>query len=145
MLLSISEIINKACKLKTKQEKVEWLKANNSVPLRNILILMYDKKFNIMLPDTPPPYTPSEYLDSQGMLYKQARKLVYFVEGMKGDLIDTVKREKLFIEMLESVDKGDAELLCKMIAQKPLKGLTAATINEAFGDIISTAKSKENG
>ena len=141
--LSIAEIVNKATELKTKEEKVEWLKANNSVALRNILILMYDKKFKFNIPNTKPPYTPSDFPDSQGMLYKQARKLAYFVEGMKGDNLNQMKREQLFIELLETVDKEDAELLCKMIEQKPLKNLTAAVINEAFDNIISTkAKSK---
>lgn len=146
MLLSIAEIIDKACKLKTKDEKVKWLRENASIPLQNILILMYDKKFKFNIPNTKPPYKPSEFPDSQGMLFKQARKLSYFVEGMDGDNLSRIKREHLFIEMLETVDKEDAEILCKMLEQKPLKGLTASTINEAFGNIITTeTKSKENG
>lgn len=144
--LSLAEIINKAASLKTKQEKIDWLKQNNSLPLRNILILMYGKgKFKFNIPTTTPPYTPSEYPDSQGMLMRESRKLKYFVEGWGGDNIHPYRREALFVQMLESVDKEDAKLLCQMIQQKPIKGLTADTINEALGDIIETKKSKENG
>ena len=134
--LSIAEILEEAAKKKSKAEKVEYLRQNNSLPLRNILVLMYDKTKKFNIPDTAPPYTPSEFPDNQGALFKQARKLKYFVEGFAPPGIHRIKRETIFIEMLESVDKKDAELLCQMIQKKPIKGLTKATINEAFGEII---------
>lgn len=136
--LSLAEIVNKACSLKTKEEKVEFLKANNSRPLRDILKLMYDKNLEFNIPNTAPPYTPSEMPDSHGMLYREARKLTYFVKGYDGDNIHPIRREALFIQMLETVDAGDAKLLVSMIEQKPLKGLTAATLNEAFPNLVPT-------
>jgi hypothetical protein len=74
--------------------------------------------------------------ESHGLLYRESRKLTYFVEGFGGDHIKPVRREQLFIQMLESVDKEDSILLLKMIKQKPLKGLTAKTLAEALGDFI---------
>jgi len=135
--LSIAEILEEAAKMKSKQEKVDYLRQHNSLPLRNILVLMYDKSKKFNIPDTAPPYTPSEYPDNQGALQRQARKLKYFVEGFAPEGVHRIKRETMFIEMLESVDKKDAELLIQMIQKKPIKGLTKATINEAFGEIIS--------
>jgi len=129
--LSLAEIVNTACKLKTKEEKVAWLRKHNSLPLRNILKLVYDRNMKLLLPNVAPPYKPSDLPDSHGMLYRETRKLKHFVEGFSGN-ITQMKREQLFIQMLETVDREDAELLIKMIAQKPLKGLTAETINEAF-------------
>lgn len=142
---SIAEILDTARKLKTKDEKVNWLKQHDSLPLRNILILMYGKgKFKFNIPQTAPPYTESDFPDSQGKLYREARKLKYFVEGWGGDNIHPYRREALFIQMLESVDKEDAKVLCKMLQQKPIKGLSVAVINEAFDNIIETKKgSKE--
>jgi hypothetical protein len=138
MRLSIAEIIDKACELKSREEKVEWLKANNSVALRNILISMYDKsKIEFLIPNTAPPYKPSEAHDIHGALLREARKLKYFIKGMGHDEMKQLVRERVFIELLETVDKRDAELLIKMIKQKPLKGLTVKTINDAFGPIIS--------
>lgn len=134
--VSLAEIINKACEMKTKAEKVEWLKKHNSKPLRNVLKVMYDKSLKLNIPNTAPPYVPSEMPESHGLLYREARKLTYFVEGFNGDNIKPMRREALFIQMLESVDKDDAVLLCKMIEQKPLKGLTAKTLVEALGDFI---------
>lgn len=144
MVTSISEIVNKACDLKTKEEKVSWLKQNNSVPLRNILICMYDKtKIKFLIPNTSPPYNPSESHDLHGALLRESRKLKYLIDGMGGENVNKLKREQIFIQLLESVDRNDAKLLCKMIEQKPLKGLTSSVINEAFGPIISESKDKE--
>lgn len=138
---SISEIINKACTLKTNEEKVQWLRANNTVALRNILIIMYDKnKIEMLIPSTPPPYTPSESQENHGALLREARKLKYFISGRGSDDMKQIVRERVFIELLETVHKEDAKLLLKMIKQKPIKGLTAKVINEAFGEIISGTK-----
>lgn len=141
--LSMSEIIDKTCKLKTKDEKVEWLKKHNTLALRDVLALMFNKDLEFTIPNTAPPYEPSEYPDSQGQLFHEARKLKYFVKGFGGNL-PQVRKEQLFIQMLESVDKEDAKLLIKMLQKKPPKGLTVAVVNEAFGNIIPT-KSSKNG
>lgn len=144
MQLTLSEIIHKACELKTKVEKIEWLKQHNSVPLRNVLICMYDKqKMQFLLPPTEPPYTPSPSHEVQGSLLREARKLKYFIKGMGYDDMKQIKRESVFIELLETVDPQDAKLLIQMLKQKPYKGLTVKTINEAFGPIISEKGKKD--
>lgn len=140
--VSLSEIVYQACKLKTKKEKIDWLKKHNSKPLRNILKLMYDTNLEITLPNTAPPYTPSESPESHGMLYRESRKLTYFVKGFGGDGLTQPRKEALFIQMLETVDKDDANLLIDMIKQKPLKGLTVDTVNAAFGDNFIPKKTK---
>jgi hypothetical protein len=138
--ISLAEVVNKACELKKKEDKIEWLRANNSKALRNVLKIMYDKSLVLNIPKEDPPYTPSEMPESHGLMYREARKLTYFVKGFNGDNIPTVRREYLFIQMLETVDKEDAKLLCSMIKQKPLKGLPASVIVEALGDFIPTGK-----
>ena len=135
-ILKISEILNKACELKTKEEKVEWLQKNNSKPLRNIIKIMYDKSLKLNIPSTAPPYNPSKFPDSYGMLYREARKLTYFVEGYDGDNVNPIQREAIFIQMLEAVDPDDAKILIQMIAQKPMKGLPPSVINAAFNNLV---------
>lgn len=136
MVVSISEIIEKTNTFKTKQEKLEWLRKHNSLALRNILVLTYDKSKKLLLPDTEPPYKPSEAHENHGMLFNQSRKLKYFVEGFSPEGVNQIKREQIFIEMLESVHKNDAKILIQMIQRKPFKGITKELINEAFGEII---------
>lgn len=138
--LKLSEIVDKACELPTKEEKVAWLLKNNSKPLRNIIKIMYDPSLVLNIPDTAPPYTESNFPDSWGMLYRESRKLTYFVKGFDGDNLDQIRREAIFIQMLEAVDKDDAKLLIKMIAQKPLPGLPPSVINEAFNNLVPESK-----
>jgi len=134
---SLSEIVRRAQKLETDQAKVEWLRANDSQPLRQLLVCMYDPdRIKFLIPNEPPPYVPSVHLDSQGMLYRQIRKLVYVIDGETQHNMSQYKREHVFIEMLESVDPEDAELLCDVIRQKPLTGLSNTVINLAFGVIV---------
>jgi hypothetical protein len=134
---SLAEIINTARELKTKKEKVEYLQSKNSKPLRNILKVTYDKTMEINIPNVAPPYEPSQSPDSHGMLFRETRKLPYFVKGFDGDNIHPIRREALFIQMLEAVDPDDAKLLCEMLKKKPMKGLSLAVIKEAFPGLIS--------
>ena len=133
MRLSISEIVEKAIEFKTNEEKISWLKKHDSPALRTVLKNMYDKEnVKFLVPDTPPPWKKNGYVGVEGMLYKEARRLRIFVEGGGYDNLDKVKRENLFISLLEDIDDKDAELLCKMIAQKPLKGLPKSVVTASF-------------
>lgn len=133
MVKSISEILKEAGKIRKTEDRVAYLKANMSMPLKNIVIACTDKKkIKFLLPEEAPPYTPSEAHENYGMLLREARKLKYFVDGWCPPNVHQIKREQIFIEMLESVHKDDAEVLLQMIQQKPFKGITKEVIKEAF-------------
>jgi len=133
MRLSISEIVQKAIDTKGNDGKIAVLKEYKCDPLRMVLKYMYDKdNVKFLIPDTPPPWKKNDYVGIEGMLYKEARRLRIFIEGGGYDQLAAVKREQLFISLLEDIDNGDAELLCKMIAQKPLTGLPKSVIYTAF-------------
>lgn len=136
--LSISEIVNKISELKSKEEKINWLRKNDTAPLRTVLRLMYDDSIEFLIPNTPPPWKKNAFVGVEGMLYKEARRLRIFVKGGGYDELNQVKRENLFISLLEDVDNNDAELLCQMIAQKPVKGLTRKTLEEAFPNLFTS-------
>jgi hypothetical protein len=135
MQLSISEILNKASKMKGKSEKVRWLKQNNFKALKTVLKAMYDPNLVCLLPKEEPPYTPSKLNEDHGMLINNSRKIVYFYEP-GGSRLRPSRRESLFIELLESVNRADAVLLIDMKDKRQFKGLTEETINAAFPDLI---------
>jgi hypothetical protein len=56
-----------------------------------------------------------------------------------GKNLDRVRKESLFIQMLESVDKDDALLLLRMLSKKPYPDLPVEVIHLAFGPIIQDA------
>ena len=133
MRLSISEIVQKTIDTKGNEAKIAVLKQYDCQPLRMVLKFMYDKdNIKFLIPDTPPPWKKNDYIGVEGMLYKEARRLKIFVQGGGYDDLKSIKREQLFISLLEDIDNGDAELLCKMIAQKPLTGLPKSVVYAAF-------------
>jgi hypothetical protein len=138
MVKSISEIIKKTSEISSKEEKVKWLQQNESPALRDVLHLTYDKQRAVFLiPQSPPPYNPSGAHDNHGALYREARKFKYLVAGTGFDNLNQMKRENIFIEILETVHKDDAEILLNMIQQKPFKGITSKIVNEAFPNLVS--------
>lgn len=136
MAMSVAEIVNGAIKLKTNNQKVEWLKNNDCPAVRQILKITYDKSVKVLLPDTEPPYNPSTVEGCEGILHKQARKLNIFIEGGEYDNLRQSKRETLFISLLEEVDPEDAKILVNMIKQKRLTGLPKSVINEAYDNLL---------
>jgi hypothetical protein len=95
-------------------------------------IYTYDPTVEFLIPDTPPPWKKNDYIGVEGMLYSEARRLKIFIKGGGYDNLNKVKREQLFISLLEDVDNADAELLCKMITKKPFKGIPKSVAIAAF-------------
>ena len=142
---AISEIVTEATKLKTNEQKIEHLQKHKSDALRIILRLMYNtEQIEFLIPNVPPPWKKNGYKDVEGMLYKQAPKLGVYIKGGGYDNLNQVKREQLFISLLEDVDDNDAELLCKMIQQKPLKGLPKSVVVAAFPQDYPAQENQEN-
>jgi len=135
--ISISEILTKTQELKKADDKVNWLRQNDNAALRIILKYTYDSSVKFLIPDTPPPWNKNEFEDeAKSLLYREARRLKIFVEGGGYDSLNQIKREQLFISLLEDVDNDDAETLCTMITKKPFKGITKKVVVEAFPDLI---------
>jgi hypothetical protein len=140
MKLSISEILTKAATEKKKADKVDWLRKNDSPQIRMILRLTYDENIKFLIPDTAPPWTRNEFEDeAKPLLFREARRLKIFVEGGGYDTIHPIKRETLFIQLLQDIDNNDAELLANnMIAHKPIKGLTRKTVEESYPNLFTS-------
>ena len=135
--LSLAEIVNSARKAETVEEKVAILKRHDSTQLRDILALMCDARWTFDLPETAPPYTESDINESHGLLYREMRKMPYFVEQrQEGQGMSRVKKEQIFIQMLESIDKDDAQLVVRTIAKEPYPDLSPEVINKAFEGAI---------
>jgi hypothetical protein len=139
MKLSISEIIAKCAEFNTADEKVEWLKENDSMPLKMVLQATYDKeRVEWLLPNTAPPWKKNEFEDqAKQLLYTEARRLKIFIKGGGYDNMNQSKREALFIQLLQDIDNDDADMLANYsIQQKPFKGLQKKTVNKAFPGLI---------
>jgi hypothetical protein len=137
--ISITEIIQGAAEKKTTEEKIDFLRKNDNPALRIVLKYTYDNAIEFLIPNTPPPWEKNEYEDeAKSLLFREARKLRMFIKNGGYDSLNKVKREQLFISLLEDVDNDDADTLCQMISKKPFKGLTKKTIEEAFPNLIES-------
>jgi len=133
----LHEILTKVNNAKDKPKKIEVLKSNGSLPLRQILKGAFDPKIEWELPEGIPPYKVNEAPagTEHTTLFTEARKLWHFVKGADPKLSKT-KKEMMFIQMLEGLHKDDAELMIAVKEKglnKRYKGLTDAVVKEAFG------------
>lgn len=140
MQIGLAEFLNKVSKLKKHEEKVEALRFNDSKPLRVVLQAIFDPNVKWLLPEGKVPYTPSSLLDIQHIFINECNndKLWYYLEGFQEFYPNMTqhKREKMFIETLESIDPEDAKLLIAMKDKKcPYKGLTVDHVRAAIPDL----------
>lgn len=135
--LSLAEVLKKCSEFEKKQQRIEALQYNASEPMKIILQYMFHPAVNFLLPEGAPPYKTSEF-NEPNMLYSNTRKLYHFIEGGNPDL-SQIKRESMFIDLLQSVDSDDAELLIAMKEKKsPFKGLTQDVVLAAFPELFPT-------
>lgn len=136
MQVGLYEFLLKVSKLKKTQEKIDALKANDSLPLRIILQGAFDPKVEWLLPEGVPPYKPNDLVDQEHVLIKDIEKLRYYIKGFYDNLNQT-KRETMFVELLERVAPDDAKLLCAIKDKKmPFLGITIQHVKEGLPGLI---------
>lgn len=136
--LEVFEILERFEKAKSRKEKIAVLQQNNIMPLRDVLQGTFDDRVQWNLPSGTPPYTENIPESVPSTLLKQHLKFKYFVKGVPtSENLIKPKREKMFIDILESVHPEDAKILVSMINKKPpVKGLTKKLVQEAYPDLI---------
>ena len=131
------EVLDKVVKAKKKSDKINLLKKeNNNWALKDILRGTYDEAVQWLLPSGPVPYEPAPFDSHPSEWSQHNKKLAYFVKNGPGQNMLTVKREKMFLDILETIHPRDAELLVNMINKKPIDGVTKRLTKEAFPDLI---------
>lgn len=145
------EIFQQVSDSPIKADKIAILKKYESAALKTLLSYTYDPRISWQLPKGDPPYKPlDERLDQQSRLAQEVRKMYIFANG-PGPLTDTqrnlkpIRREQLFIQVLESVDPNDAKVLLMMKNGKlQYKGLTRNLVAETFPEIAKDWTDEEN-
>lgn len=132
MRKSVAEILEESTKITNKEERIQFLRNNANPTMLKVIQWAYDPRIKWMLPEGKVPYNPTKYLDQEGNLYNEARRLYLFVEGGNPNL-KPVRREFLFIQLLESLAPGEASLLEAVKDKKiPYKGFTQKFVEEVF-------------
>ena len=137
--LLISEILRKVSNAKTKAEKIKLLRENNSTALRQLMIINFDESVISVLPEGEVPYTPNDAPlgTDHTRLEHEYKGLYRFFQG--GDnRLSGLKREAMFVQLLEGLSGEEAELLCLIKdgqLSKKYKRITKAVVSEAFPQI----------
>lgn len=142
---SIYEVLESVAQHKKNEDKVQALREHGSAAIQQLLKYTFDPSIKFLLPKGDAPFKPCPFPDQHSRLYTEVRRLYLFVDGGHTGL-STLKRESLFIQLLESIDPNDAKLVCCVKDKKlPFKGITAKIVNEAFPNLIqSTTNQKEH-
>tara|TARA_B100000575_G_C22789509_1_gene467054 strand:+ start:117 stop:581 length:465 start_codon:yes stop_codon:yes gene_type:complete len=134
--LSFHEILTKVNNAKDKPKKIEVLRKYDTNELRMFLKGAFDEKLEWLLPEGKPPYTPNEAPvgTEHTWLKQEVKRMFHFLKGGNPQL-SQMKRDNMFIQMLEGLSKEEAELLIwakDNELNKHYKGLTANLVKEAF-------------
>ena len=136
----VFEILEEFEKATNKSQRKEvLLKYSDVTALLDILRGTFDDALEFNLPKGRPPYTPNLPESVPSSLHKKHRDFGLFVKGAVADSTPAWKRERKFIEILESIHPADAELVLSMVEKKsPVKFLTKKLVQEAFPTLITS-------
>jgi hypothetical protein len=138
MALSIPIIFEDIAKAKSITERKKILLENKSTPLMELLKYAFHPDIKFALPEGSPPYktvgSPDEY--NPTYLYPNIRKFYLFIEGGHSSL-GQLRREQLFVQMLEELHPTEADLVIQIKDKKlNYRGLTYNLVKTTFPDLI---------
>ena len=133
----VSEIFTKINNAKDKPKKIEVLRQYDTPGMRMILKGAFDPKIEWDLPEGTPPYIANEAPagTEHTFLEVEAKRLYNFAVG-GNDQLNKIRKETLFIQMLEGLHASEAKVLIDVknkSLNKTYKGLTSDMVKEAFG------------
>ena len=134
----VHEILELASKQRTKAKKVEILQEYANPALKSLFIWNFDETVISVVPAGDVPYNPNEVPvgTDHTSLRKEYKHLFNFVKG-GNDSLTSLRRETMFIQMLEGLHPEEAKILC-LVKDKALQSkykLTYEVIKEAYPDI----------
>ena len=141
----LHEMFTKINNKKDRPGKIKILQQYDTQGLRMVLKAAFDPKIVWLVPEGNVPYIANDAPDGteHTRLEQQARTLQNYV-GVKQEngavtpaspQINTMKREMLFIQLLEGLSAGEAEVLVAVknkTLNKTYKGLNESTVKDAF-------------
>ena len=134
----IHEVLALVDKQRTKAKKIEILEENSSDALKAILIWNIDQTVVSMIPEGEVPFNKNEVPvgTDHTSLRREWRNLYHFVKG-GNDSLSSMRRETMFIQMLEGLHPEEAEIIC-LVKDKALEekyNITYDMVKKAYPDI----------
>ena len=136
----VSELFKAVHGAKNKTLKNDILSKNKRDDVKALLIWNFDKQIKSAIPEGEVPYKKNEAPINSGghtRLVHEWRTLYNYIKG-GNDAISQMKREQMFIQLLESLHESEAELLM-LIKDKKLQSkyrITRAVAEQAYPEIV---------
>ena len=138
MARSIPLIFEDVAAANSIKARKEILLENESKPLKEILKYAFHPDIKFALPPGKPPFktigSPDEY--NPTYLYPNIRKFYLYIE-VGHDGLTQLRREQLFIQMLEGLHPKEAEVVIQIKDKKlNYRGLTYKLVKTTFPEIL---------
>lgn len=137
---NIYEIFDEYEKASTKQERIEVLKRNGNYALRSVLKGTYDPNLQFVI-EKVPLYKPSD--SPPGLAYtsihQELGRIYLFIKDDRRtpSTLTEKRREQILIQILETLEKREAEVFMNMFLKKQkVKNLNVDIVREAFPDLF---------
>ena len=132
------EVLELVSKQRTKAKKIEILKEYESDALKSILIWNFDQTVVSLLPEGNVPYKENEVPvgTDHTSLRREWKNLYHFVKG-GNDGLSALRRETMFIQMLEGLHPEEAKILV-LVKDKALEDKYSVTydiVRQSYPDI----------
>lgn len=136
MVLLQSEVLDLFEKAKTREEKIAVLKKHEVPVLRALMRLNFDMDAKMSLPEGEPPFKkdankPVGYNETN--LIQEYRRFYIWLDPQPN--LTQLRKEQLFIELLEGLHVSEAEVLCLAKDKKlqtKYKSLKEDIVREAY-------------
>ena len=135
----VNEILDLVGQQNTQEEKISVLREYENDALKTILIWNFDSSVISVLPSGDVPYRPNENPlgTDHSSLRREHKNLYHFVKG-GNDSLSAIRRETIFIQILESLHPNEAEILV-LVKDKNLQSkykIDIDLVKEAYPDIL---------
>lgn len=136
----IYEIFDEFEKASKKEDKVNILRSNANYALKEVLRGTFNPNIHFTI-DKIPYYNPSDAPNGLGYTsihQELGRAYLFEANNPRVDPNLTQERkEKILIQILEALEKREAEVFMNMLLKKQkVKGLDAKIVKEAFPDLL---------
>jgi hypothetical protein len=134
----LHEILSLVSKQRSKAKKIEVLKEYECDALKSVLIWNFDNTAISVMPEGEVPYKKNEAPlgTDHTSLRKEWKNLYHFVKG-GNDSLSSLRRESMFIQLLEGLHPDEAEIIC-LVKDGNLETkykLKKEIVQEAYTDI----------
>jgi len=134
----MNEILDLVCRQDTREAKINILKEYENDAIKALFIWNYDDTVTSVLPEGAVPYKANQNPlgTDHSSLRREYKYLYNFVKG-GNDGLSTIRRETMFIQILEGLHPNEAEILC-LVKDKRLQErykIPFDIVEEAYSDI----------